>query len=136
MRHVTEFTNGYHRLNQLMTTSFPFPLVQKIRTILFACLFTLSLSLLKDDSTPWEDMAMIFFASYGFLGLDINIELSDSFGDDDNFFNILGMDQRVYENIHMSLHELDGWKPAESLQNTISKAQSLIKCSEKIVKCS
>merc|ERR1719491_1179874 len=126
--HVTEFTNGYHGLNQLISTPFPFPLVQMTRTILFVWLFTLPLSLLKDAGIPWEDMIMIFFVTYGFLGLEyVSIELSDPFGDDDNDFDNLGMAQRVYEDIYMTLRKTDGWKPAESLRNTISKAQSPIK---------
>merc|ERR1719491_1874590 len=119
--HVTEFTNGYNELNQLITTPFPFPLVQMTRTILFVWLFTLPLSLLKDAGIPWEDMIMIFFVTYGFLGLEyVSIELSDPFGDDDNDFDNLGMAQRVYEDVYMTLFDCDGQDAAESLREKMT----------------
>lgn len=122
--HATEFTSAYHGLIKLITTPFPFPLVQKTRTILFVWLFTLPLSLMKDASNPWEDMIMIFFVTYGFLGLEyVSIELGDPFGNDDNDFDNLGMAQRVYEDIYITLLNSDGLKAAESLRETMSEVQ-------------
>lgn len=119
--HASEFTTAYHGLNKLVTTPFPFPLVQKTRTILFVWLFTLPLSLMKDAGAPWEDMIMIFFVTYGFLGLEyVSIELDDPFGQDDNDFDNLGMAQRVYEDIYMTLFDSDGQEAAESLREIMS----------------
>jgi len=127
--HVTEFTSACHELIKLITTPFPFPLVQMTRTILFAWLFTLPLSLVDDAGAPWEDMIMIFFVTYGFLGLEyVSIELDDPFGNDDNDFDNLGMAQRVYEDIYMTLFDSDGQEAAESLRKTMSSASYVKWC--------
>jgi len=119
---AAQFTAAYDELTKLITTPFPFPLVQKTRTILFVWLFTLPLSLLKDTSAPWESMIMIFFVTYGFLGLEyVSIELDDPFGNDDNDFDNLEMAQRVYEDIYITLFDCDGYEAAENLRKTMSK---------------
>jgi len=119
--HATKFASAYHGLNKLITTPFPFPLVQKTRTILLAWLFSLPLALVHDAGDPFEEMIMIFFVTYGFLGLEyVSIELDDPFGNDDNDFDNLGMAQRVYEDIYMTLFDNDGKEAAESLRKTVS----------------
>eukprot|EP00555_Chaetoceros_dichaeta_P010512 CAMPEP_0198253130 /NCGR_PEP_ID=MMETSP1447-20131203/3590_1 /TAXON_ID=420782 /ORGANISM="Chaetoceros dichaeta, Strain CCMP1751" /LENGTH=133 /DNA_ID=CAMNT_0043938667 /DNA_START=712 /DNA_END=1113 /DNA_ORIENTATION=+ len=121
--HAAKFASAYHGLSKLITTPFPFPLVQKTRTILLVWLFTLPLSLVDDAGAPYEDMIMIFFVTYGFLGLEyVSIELDDPFGNDDNDFDNLGMAQRIYEDIYMTLFDNDGKEAAESLRKTVSTA--------------
>jgi len=119
---AAQFTTAYDTLTKLITTPFPFPLVQKTRTILFVWLFTLPLSLLKDTSAPWDSMIMIFILTYGFLGLEyVSIELDDPFGNDDNDFDNLEMAQRIYEDIYITLFDCDGYEAAENLRKTMSK---------------
>ena len=97
---VESFSSAYNKLCKTIKTSFPFPLLQKSRTILLFWLFTIPLSLMREDdpSTPYDDMLMVFIITYGFLGLEYaSSEMDDPFGDDPNDFDNLGMAQRVYE---------------------------------------
>mmetsp|Transcript_33193 Transcript_33193/g.39757 ORF Transcript_33193/g.39757 Transcript_33193/m.39757 type:complete len:206 (+) Transcript_33193:2-619(+) len=120
--HAKKFTAGYHGLLKLITTPFPFPLVQMSRTTLFVWLFTLPLTIVNvADASPWGDMFMIFILTYGFLGLEyVSVEMSDPFANDDNDYDILVMGQRVYENISIALLDCDGQEAVENLRETMS----------------
>lgn len=66
---------------KLVTTNFPFPLVQMARTFLLFYIFTLPFALLSDISSPYVHLVVIFFLTYGFVGLEIvAVELDDPFG--------------------------------------------------------
>lgn len=114
---VNAFTTAFHGLNKVITTPFPFPLVQKTRTILFFWLYTLPLAVVRDFNEVMEVMIIVAFITYGFLGLEyVSIELDDPFGQDPNDFNSLGMAQKVYEDIYLTLLNVDGKKSAEKLR--------------------
>ena len=66
---------------KLVTTQLPFPLVQMGRTFLLFYIFTLPFALLSDISSPYVHLLVIFFVTYGFVGLEIvAVELDDPFG--------------------------------------------------------
>lgn len=119
--YVTAFNKAFHGLNKLMTTPFPFPLVQMARTFLFFWVFTLPFALCNvftDD--PSEPMAIILIVTYGFVGLEyVSMELDDPFGDDPNDFDDLGMAQVVFEDIYVAIYRTDGYASALALRNRI-----------------
>lgn len=66
---VTDFVKGFHGLQKLVETPFPFPLVQMTRTFLFVWVFTLSLVLCHDvGNYPFDPLLMIFLTTFGFIG--------------------------------------------------------------------
>ena len=85
-----------------------------------------------DTNERLQIATIVFFVTYGFLGLEyVSIELDDPFGDDPNDFNGLGMAQGVYEDIYLALYGIDGYNYAERLRQTIS-AKRNIEGSDKI----
>lgn len=82
---VDQFTVAFQGLKALITTPFPFPLVQMTRTFLFCWVFTLPLVLAADNDDTYEVLAVMFFCAYGFFGLEITSnEMTDAFGTDPN----------------------------------------------------
>jgi predicted membrane chloride channel (bestrophin family) len=84
---VSDFVAAFHGLKKLITTPFPFPLVQMTRTFLFFWIFSLPCVLIPDNDQLYEVMILMFFCTYGFLGLEyVNMELDDPYGQDPNDF--------------------------------------------------
>jgi predicted membrane chloride channel (bestrophin family) len=84
---VGEFVAAYDELKKLITTPFPFPLVQMTRTFLFFWVFSLPLVFAADNDRTSEVLVLMFFCTYGFLGLEfVNMELDDPYGTDPNDF--------------------------------------------------
>lgn len=114
---VSDFVSAFHGLKKLITTPFPFPLVQMARTFLFFWIFTLPFALVREISEPVQAMLIVFFTTYGFIGLEyVSMELDDPFGDDPNDFDDLGMAQMVFEDIYITLYKQDGIESAEALR--------------------
>lgn len=87
---TSEFVSAYHGLQKLITTPFPFPLVQMTRTFLFTWVFSLPLVLMQDNDTTWEVLILVFLLTFGFLGVEyVSIELDDPYGDDPSTFALL-----------------------------------------------
>jgi Bestrophin, RFP-TM, chloride channel len=76
---VADFVHAFSGLKKLVSTPFPFPLVQMTRTFLFAWVFTLPLVLIGENgNSVIEVLVLTFFCTYGFLGLEyVNMELDD-----------------------------------------------------------
>ena len=62
---VSDFTHAYHALMKLVTTPFPFPLVQMTRTFLFVWIFTLPWVLVQDLDKISALLFTVFFITYG-----------------------------------------------------------------------
>ena len=125
--YVTNFCTAVHGLNKLITTPFSFPLVQMARTMLFFWVFTLPLALMTDTAEKGQIAVIVFFVTYGFIGLEyVSMELDDPFGDDPNDFNILGMAQVVYEDLYLTLYQMDGLLYAEELRAMLSKEKKTV----------
>ena len=68
-------------ITKLTTTQLPFPLVQMTRTFLLFYIFTVPLALLSDVSSPYMHLVVIFFLTFGYIGLEVvSVELDDPFG--------------------------------------------------------
>uniref|UniRef100_A0A7R9Z8H1 Bestrophin homolog n=1 Tax=Pseudictyota dubia TaxID=2749911 RepID=A0A7R9Z8H1_9STRA len=118
---VSDYIAAFHGLKKLITTPFPFPLVQMARTFLFFWIFTLPFALVREISEPVQAMLIIFFTTFGFIGLEyVSMELDDPFGDDPNDFDDLGMAQMVFEDIYITLYKLDGSASAEDLRKQVA----------------
>ena len=58
-------------------------------TFLLFYIFTVPFALLSDISSPYMHLLVIFFLTYGFVGLEIiSIEMDDPFGGEQKFVNI------------------------------------------------
>jgi hypothetical protein len=122
---VSEFVTAFHGLKKLVTTPFPFPLVQMTRTFLFFWVFSLPFVLVHSISQPIQVMVIMFYVTYGFLGLEyVSMELDDPFGDDPNDFDDLGMAEIVFEDIYITLFKRDGTASAEMLRDKVVKRES------------
>ncbi len=62
---VSDFVQAYHGLMKLVTTPFPFPLVQMTRTFLFIWVFTLPWVLVNDLQKLAALVFTVFFITYG-----------------------------------------------------------------------
>ena len=62
---VSDFEAAYHGLMKLVTTPFPFPLVQMTRTFLFIWVFTLPWVLVNDLQKTSALIFTVFFITYG-----------------------------------------------------------------------
>jgi predicted membrane chloride channel (bestrophin family) len=84
---VGDFVTAFDGLKTLITTPFPFPLVQMTRTFLFFWVFSLPLVFASDNDRTMEVLVLMFFCTYGFLGLEfVSMEMDDPYGDDPNDF--------------------------------------------------
>jgi hypothetical protein len=70
----------------------------------------------------WQIMLLMFFVTYGFLGIEyVSMELDDPFGDDPNDFDDLGMAEMVFEDIYLALYKVDGAESAQKLRNKVEE---------------
>eukprot|EP00563_Minutocellus_polymorphus_P013220 CAMPEP_0181066304 /NCGR_PEP_ID=MMETSP1070-20121207/25239_1 /TAXON_ID=265543 /ORGANISM="Minutocellus polymorphus, Strain NH13" /LENGTH=542 /DNA_ID=CAMNT_0023146829 /DNA_START=43 /DNA_END=1672 /DNA_ORIENTATION=- len=117
---VSDFIAAYHELTKLVTTPFPFPLVQMSRTFVLIWVFSLPLSLAHDMSTLPALLFLIFFVTFGFVGLEfVAVEADDPFGDDDNDFDCLGLARVVFEDLYISIYDIDGKSAADTLRRGV-----------------
>ena len=117
---VSEFIAAYHDLTKLVTTPFPFPLVQMSRTFVLIWVFTLPLSLVYDMETLPALLFLIFFVTFGFVGLEfVAVEFDDPFGDDENDFDCLGLARVVFEDLYIAIYDVDGQHAADALRRGV-----------------
>jgi predicted membrane chloride channel (bestrophin family) len=117
---VSDMLAAYHGATKLITTPFPFPLVQMTCTFLLFWVFSLPLVLIADNDKTVEVMVVMFFLSYGFLGLEyVNRELEDPYGNDPNDFPGKRWEAIVNEDIYITLLETDGLGSALQLRKNI-----------------
>lgn len=85
---------AFNELEGVSRASFPFPIVQMARTILFIWLGVLPLGLCQQDYPLWGICMLTFLLTFGFLGLEyVSIEMSDPFGVDTTDFDLYSMAQ-------------------------------------------
>jgi putative membrane protein len=119
--YVTGFCDSVHGLIKLINTPFSFPLVQMSTTILFFWIFTLPMALMTDTAERTQIAIIVFFVTYGFVGLEyVSIEIDDPFGTDPNDFDTRGMARGVYEDVYLTLLQMDGKEYAEQFRERIS----------------
>ena len=117
---VQEFLTGYHGIHMIITTTFPFPLAQMTRTFLFFWVFTLPLGLLNLGDPVWQTMVIMFFLTYGYIGLEfVSIEMDDPFGDDATDFDDDAWMQCVMEDVYIGIFEVDGARAASKLRKRV-----------------
>jgi len=118
---VSDFVSAYHGLNKLANTPFPFPLVQMTRTFLFVWVFSLPLAIMDDIIRLPALFLIIFFVTYGFVGLEyVAMELDDPFGDDPNDFDVRGLSEVVFDDIFIAVHDIDGKEAADNLRRNVN----------------
>jgi putative membrane protein len=117
---VSDFIAAYHDLTKLVTTPFPFPLVQMSRTFVLIWVFSLPLSLVYDMETLPALLFLIFFVTFGFVGLEfVAVEFDDPFGDDPNDFDCLGLARVVFEDLYICIYDIDGQHAADTLRRGV-----------------
>lgn len=90
------------------------------RTFVLVWIFTLPFSLVYDMETLPALLFLVFFVTFGFVGLEfVSIEFDDPFGDDPNDFDVLGLARVVFEDIFISLYDIDGKARADKLRNAV-----------------
>lgn len=128
---VQDFIAAYHGHRKLITTPFPFPMVQMARTFLFFWVFSLPLVLIPDADNDKatlsytihdtvEVLLIIFFCTYGFLGLEyVSMELDDPYGDDPNDFPGQRWSALAFDDIYCTVAAQDGVAAAAAVQSRI-----------------
>jgi hypothetical protein len=107
--HTTDIIYAYNNIMKDVDTPYPFPLVQMTRTFLFIWIFTLPFALSTDIDEIIPLSFVIFFLTYGFLGIElISIEMDDPFGDDENDFDVRRLFNVVYDDIAGYIYDVDG----------------------------
>jgi len=133
---TSDFVSANHGLVKLITTPFPFPLVQMTRTSLFVWVFTLPFALMSNRVGVFAYL-LTFFLTYGFIGLElVSIELDDPFGNDANDINVMALVEVVLDDILVCLEDIDGSHAVLSLQDSFAsrfKAKDDIHKSSNIV---
>jgi len=106
---VDNFIDAFFKIDSLINTPFPFPLVQMARVILYFWVFTLPLALIHSRYPLWGICMLIFLLTYGFIGIEfVCIEMSDPFGDDANDFDQVNLARIAFEDIYLVLYRNDG----------------------------
>mmetsp|Transcript_47349 Transcript_47349/g.71685 ORF Transcript_47349/g.71685 Transcript_47349/m.71685 type:complete len:124 (-) Transcript_47349:287-658(-) len=92
------------------------------RTFIFIYSYALPFALADSMIQPVGAMLVIFFITYGFLGLEfVAMELDDPFGDDPNDFDNLGMARVAIEDIYYNINKNDGAKSVEILRKQVAR---------------
>lgn len=118
---VSDFITAFQGMTMLIATPFPFPLVQMTRTANFVWVFTLPFALANDIAKLPALLFLIFFITYGFLGLEfVSMELDDPFGDDANDLDVEGLAMVVCDDIYIGIHDMDGIEAADRLKKNVS----------------
>mmetsp|Transcript_14458 Transcript_14458/g.20816 ORF Transcript_14458/g.20816 Transcript_14458/m.20816 type:complete len:121 (-) Transcript_14458:36-398(-) len=87
------------------------------RTFLFTYVFTVPFALLSDSSKPIAHCVVIFFLTYGFMGVEYtSIELDDPFGGDENDFDNERMASVEFEETYLSVVDIDGQEWTDKLR--------------------
>ena len=103
---TSSFMSAFHGLKKLIVTPFPFPLIQLNRIFLFAWCFSLPLVLIHDNDETIEILILVFFTTFGFMGLEYsNIEMEDPFGTDPNDFPSTRWAESVYEDVYITIYK-------------------------------
>mmetsp|Transcript_14581 Transcript_14581/g.29175 ORF Transcript_14581/g.29175 Transcript_14581/m.29175 type:complete len:350 (+) Transcript_14581:127-1176(+) len=138
LAYVGDFVKAEHGLMNIDDTPFPFPIVQMCRTLLFAWVHTLPFALGNDMRTSQlgigANMAIIFFVTYGFLGLEyVSMEMDEPFGDDLNDFEICQQTQKVFKDIIVYLEDImhDESPGFEGRLKSLKRNASLLNPSER-----
>ena len=119
---TSNFISAFHGLKKLVLTPFPFPLIQLNRIFLFAWCFSLPMVLMKEGDEVVELLVLVFFTTFGFLGLEMaNIELDDPFGTDPNDFPSTRWAESVYEDVYLVIYKTDGYNAALKLRTRITE---------------
>lgn len=117
---TSDFVSANHGLVKLITTPFPFPLVQMTRTSLFVWVFTLPFALMSNRVGAFAYL-LTFFLTYGFIGLElVSIELDDPFGNDANDINVMALVNVVLDDILVCLEDIDGAHAVVSLRDSFA----------------
>jgi len=120
LSHVEEALNHFSELEILLTTPYPFPLVQMARTFLFFWVYTLPFCLVGNFQNLAVILICMFFVTYGFIGLEyVSMEMDDPFGEDPNDFDDLKMANLAFEDIYITLYKIDGAQSADIVRNVI-----------------
>eukprot|EP00816_Leptocylindrus_hargravesii_P008979 CAMPEP_0196807430 /NCGR_PEP_ID=MMETSP1362-20130617/7413_1 /TAXON_ID=163516 /ORGANISM="Leptocylindrus danicus, Strain CCMP1856" /LENGTH=349 /DNA_ID=CAMNT_0042181359 /DNA_START=477 /DNA_END=1526 /DNA_ORIENTATION=- len=116
--YIDAYSQSLYGLRRLVTTPFPFPLVQMARTFLMFWLFTMPFVLVNDMGDNWSiDLLIVFFLTYGYAGLElVSMEMDDPFGTDDNDFAHEEMAAAVFEDIYLVVYDVCGGMEASQLR--------------------
>lgn len=110
LQEVEDFLTYYNGLKKLITTPFPFPLVQMARTFLFLWVYSLPFVLTHTEKyDPVQNMILIFFITYGFVGVElVSMALDDPFGDDPTDFDDERLLRVAVDDILTTVLQIDG----------------------------
>lgn len=117
---IDNFMNGYYNMRKFLTTPVPFPLIQMSRTLMFTYVFTVPFVMLSDKSSDFAHCFIVFLLTYGFMGLEmIAMELDNPFGDDANDLNLSALAAAAYDDVYLTILDVDGSKWRDKLRSRI-----------------
>lgn len=121
LTYVDRFVNAYHGMLKNWSTPFPFPMVQMARFLLLVWIYTLPFALVNVITKLAPLLILIFFITFGFVGLEqVSIELDDPYGDDDGDIPLVEFLRAAYDDIALSLMDVDGHQGAQDLEKSLS----------------
>lgn len=117
---VTSYVKAFHGFRVIVFTPYPFSLVQMTRIFIFFWVYSLPLVLLEQLKSIYSCVLLVFFITFGFLGIEyVSMSLDHPFGDDPVHFDDQAMAEIVYEDIYLSLYKTDGRGSVEQLRKQI-----------------
>merc|ERR1712151_225290 len=131
--YIDAYAQSLYGLRRLVTTPFPFPLVQMARTFLAFWLFTMPFVLVNDmGELRSVDLLIVFFLTYGYAGLElVSMEMDDPFGTDDNDFAHEEMAAAVFEDIYLIVYDVCGGMEASQLRRMFGDVTESFKVEER-----
>uniref|UniRef100_A0A7S3LA19 Bestrophin homolog n=1 Tax=Amphora coffeiformis TaxID=265554 RepID=A0A7S3LA19_9STRA len=122
IHYVSAFNKAYHGFRDLVFTPYPFPLAQMTRIFLFFWVYSLPLVLLEQMANIYDTLVIVFFMTFGFIGVEyVSMTLDDPFGDDAMDFDEQGMAETCYEDMYLTLYKMDGPESVGALRRRISQ---------------
>mmetsp|Transcript_33563 Transcript_33563/g.47687 ORF Transcript_33563/g.47687 Transcript_33563/m.47687 type:complete len:119 (-) Transcript_33563:885-1241(-) len=91
------------------------------RIFLFTYVFSLPFALLNVLDSLYQEAALVFIVSYGFLGMEmICIELHDPFGNDPSDLPCHDQAKTCYDDIYLTILDTDGVLAASRLRQRMN----------------
>lgn len=109
LQFTDEMIQTWYSLIGLITTPYPYRLVEMGRTFLYFWVYSLPFVLSIVEHEEWQTMLLMFVVTYGYMGIEfVSYELDDPFGSDPNDFDNAYLARIAIDDILNFVYKTDG----------------------------